>query len=408
MRVPGPFLFLVIVLGASIGVAGCTRSDAEPTAGERLIAPSDTPAMPAPAGLVDVDLGGETIRFWPYTGNGFDGTPVDPVNLVFVGEADPVQIRSALLSLDGNRPGLPPGFPFDATWSEAIGDAQTTFGGEAGWTGSVVQLQMGTYDPIRFHLRLFRLGELADGRTVTLGAAHFEVLIPGTTDHQVLSWEMARDLAVYDIARTGLLAASPESSGPINQTPTYRDIPDVIYNLLPAELIAVLGGPPQPVAAPVLLPSDGEATVLVLGAALAGPSGPLEQRLALVFDQVIPRPFCLEGPYDWVHVGGEVELTRVGEVDGFGRYEYNARYSGQLLVTPVDITANPPVPVGEPFAARVQGTQSGYAEGGRFRLQAHDQRLSPVDRGMEFQDVMLQVGSSGRNEFRVRERCVEP
>ena len=42
------------------------------------------------------------------------------------------------------------------------------------------------------------------------GAAHFEVLIPGTTDHQVLSWIVARDLVVGDLMRSGLLLEAVE------------------------------------------------------------------------------------------------------------------------------------------------------------------------------------------------------
>ena len=41
-------------------------------------------------------------------------------------------------------------------------------------------------NPFRFHVRLFRQGE------DTLGNAHFEFLIPGTAEHEVLSWDLAR------------------------------------------------------------------------------------------------------------------------------------------------------------------------------------------------------------------------
>ena len=84
-----------------------------------------------------------------------------------------------------------------------------------------------------------------------------------------------------------LLAAAPASTGPVNQAPAYREIPEVIYNLLPAELIAALGGPPQPVPAPVPLPSDGEAAILVLGGALAAPTGPRVLPVAEI--RFIPR-----------------------------------------------------------------------------------------------------------------------
>ena len=77
---------------------------------------------------------------------------------------------------------------------------------------------------------------------LTLGNAHFELLIPGTTDHQVLSWELAEQLVTVDMVRSGLLAAAPGSTAPINAAPGFRQIPAEIYNLLPAELRAASAG----------------------------------------------------------------------------------------------------------------------------------------------------------------------
>ena len=79
--------------------------------------------------------------------------------------------------------------------------------------------ECGTYGPIRFHLRLVKLGAL------TIGNAHFEVLIPGTTDHQVLSWELAEQLVTYDLARTGLsapLLRRPRRLPPHRHTEAFR------------------------------------------------------------------------------------------------------------------------------------------------------------------------------------------
>ncbi|MCX5737031.1 MAG: hypothetical protein NTZ61_00755, partial [Proteobacteria bacterium] len=182
---------------------GCSKDD---TVCPQL--PSSEPQ--APTGIVTVTTVGKALEFWPYTGNSFAGTPVDPVNLVFTGQADPVRIRAALLALDGDRTsaGFPDAYPFNATWVDAIGgDVQTTYvGADEGWVGSVVQLQLGGYDPLRIHLRLFRSEQPFGATGVwTLGAAHFEVLIPGTADHQVLSWELAKQVVVADLMRAGLL-----------------------------------------------------------------------------------------------------------------------------------------------------------------------------------------------------------
>jgi hypothetical protein len=227
----------------------------------------DPGGSPAPAGLVETAFGGSTLRLWPYTGHSFDGTASDPVNLLFVGEADPVAIRDALLSLDGDRSaaGFPPVHPFNARWSDAIGDAQTNWSGREGWSGSAIQLQLGTYEPVRFHLRLFRTAApFPGGGTWTVGAAHFEVMIPGTADHQVLSWERAEQVVIADLVRSGLLdAAAPlGTSGVIHTAPTFREIPPVLYNGLPPELVAYIEGPSPPVSAPVGIRTDGQATIL--------------------------------------------------------------------------------------------------------------------------------------------------
>ena len=59
--------------------------------------------------------------------------------------------------------------------------------------------------PFRLHLRLFR------SREHTLGGAHLEFLIPGTAEHEVLSWDLAREFVSFDMARTGLLTAAPSA-----------------------------------------------------------------------------------------------------------------------------------------------------------------------------------------------------
>src|SRR5687768_8578198 len=136
----------------------------------------DKKTVPAPADLVALDLGGRTEVVWPYTSADLSVTPKDPLNLVFLGAADPRQIRAALFALDGDRSafGLPNAFPFNCTWSDAIGRHQAAYAEAAGWQGSGVQLQCGAYETLRVHMRLFREGDF------TLANAHFELLIPGT------------------------------------------------------------------------------------------------------------------------------------------------------------------------------------------------------------------------------------
>ena len=365
----------------------------------------------APGPLAVVSIAGEDVSFWPYTGRSFDGATVDPMNLVFVGAATPAQIRSALFSLDGDRSslGLPDAPPFNARWSDAIGDVQTTYAEVGGWSGSVVQVTLGDYAPLRFHLRLFRTGVTIGGNAVTLGSAHFELLIPGTTNHQVLSWMVAREIVVGDLMRSGLLdpLAPAYPSDVIYSAPTYRDIPPFIYNELPPELRALIGGPMGDVTAPVEMPSDGRATIVNLAGAAEPAYGLVTDTFTIDFDQAIPMPFCLEGPFDWVYVTGPVHFDRTTRLGPSGRYSYQSSYRGTLTAVPVDITQSPPVPVGEPFEAMVNGAQLGHSDDHTDLVSAVDRRIAPQDGGTEMLTTRLKVSAEGALSYGELVHCLE-
>ena len=228
-------LMCAVLLAGCGDRPGSAASLAGPPQGRHAVLPA------SPLATIAVD-GGST-RILPYFTDDLV-TLQDPVNLVFTGAADPREIRNALLGLDGLRGApFPPVFPFTCTWSDAIGGLMAGYGESEGWGGTAIQLQCGSYGPIRFHLRLVKLGGL------TIGNAHFELLIPGTTDHQVLSWELAEQLVTYDLARTGLLGAAPSATAIITTAPAHRAIPAVIYNLLPADLRLLIGGPAGNVSA---------------------------------------------------------------------------------------------------------------------------------------------------------------
>jgi hypothetical protein len=195
-------LATALVVTGFCSATGC--SEEPPTAPDEARSGVFASAQATPT-TVPITYGSETLNVWPYTGNTLDGTPVDPLHLVFVGNADPVRIRAALLALDGDRTafGFPDAYPFNMTWGEAMGDVHTTYAEDA-WGANVIQLQLGGYENVRAHLRIFGTGvPYGDDGVWTLGAAHFEVLIPGTADHQVLSWTIPRDLVVADLARSG-------------------------------------------------------------------------------------------------------------------------------------------------------------------------------------------------------------
>ena len=362
-----------------------------------------------PAELVTIDCMGTGLTFWPYTGTAFDGTPVDPMNLVFVGEANAVQIRAALMALDGDRTafGLPAAYPFDQVWTDCLaGGVQVTWEEEGTWIGSVIQLSLGGYEPLRVHLRLFETGTERNGMPVTLGAAHFEVLIPGTADHQVLSWEFAEQIVVADLMRSGLLdAAMPmQPTGPVNPAPGFRTIDPSIYNLLPPELWAIVG-PSGPVSEPVPIPTDGSAVILNLAGSVPVVAGTVTHTATLVYDQYVPRPFCSTGPYDWLYVQGAVEFESTFNVDRRGRYSYQGSYQGELVAVPLDMSIGQPI--GPPFPATVKGFQKGHLSVRSSQVQAFDKKLSHEGAGTQMTYERLHILSSGWGLHQVFNRCFE-
>ncbi len=419
----------VLLVGGLATWAGCTRDGGpldpaaaiNPGAESDPLASGPTPALEAkalsivrnvgqmpPAGLVTVD----GLTFWPYTGVSFSGDPDNPVKLLLRGKADPLRVRAALLALDGNRTafGMPDVWPFNATWTDAIGGTvEVTYAdGPVGWSGSVVQLMLGDYNPMRFHLRLFDTG-VSDGAggVWTIGQVEFEVMIPGTADHQILSWELARQLVVADLARSGLLGAAPATTGVISAAPSFRTIPAVIYNGLPPELIAMIGGPQPPVAADVPIPSDGEATILALAGEAPLVPGAWSRTVNLEYNQVVPKPFCSSGPYDYILITGPITFTLTASLDAGGAYRCSNDYVGQLTAQPLDVTVSPPAPSGTPYTARVTGNGIGRIDAGGASVWAIDKRLAHSDGGAELLYQWLNLPPQGIKQFTSLTRCVD-
>jgi len=394
--------------------AGCDRAPTDPS--RKLMATSRGATSQAgtdvvrqdgsavPSDLVTVSTDGGSLTLWPYTGSDLAGHASDPVNLVFTGDADPGRVRDALLGLDGDRTrfGFPAAYPFDARWSDAIGDVHATYTQNGGWSGSVIQLQLGAYEPVRVHLRLFRAG---NGWTV--GAAHFEVEIPGTADHQVLSWELAEKVVVADLARSGLLDPSHpyEVTDAINPAPGFRTIPSVIYNQLPPELLGALGGPATPVSQDVPIPTDGHATMLHLARHADPVTGTRTQSFTLQYQQVIPKPFCSEAPADWLLVTGPVVFTGLHTADGQGGFTYSSSLSGQLMAQAVDLSSNPPKPVGAPFPVQIEDRQSGVLDATSATVTGRATRLAIEGGGSEFRRSDLRVSSRGATHYLGSTHC---
>ena len=357
-------------------------------------------AAPPPL-LVPIALPAGSLSIWPYTGVDFTGTPQDPINLIFIGKSDPRAIRTALMALDGNRTGfgMPPVSPFNCTWSDAIGDLQTGYNATAAWVASAIQLACGNYGPIRFHIRLFEAG------AVTLGNAHFEVLIPGTTDHQVLSWELAEQLVKVDFLRSGLLDPSQPlgSTGSINDAP-FRSIPEQIYNGLPADLRSLIGGPAGNVSAPVPIGSDGRATIFHLSSEIdLSPVGS-EQSFVITFGQVIPRPFCASGA-EFLLVEGPVSLRKSVQVTAGGGLTSEFDAAGRLRLTPVNPQTG--APLGPSYEAEVKDHQVSVFDerGGQVDgLQVQTELPRNVS-GHGQQVIQLKVGLRGTDKYKKDVDC---
>lgn len=305
--------------------------------------------------------------FWPFTGTNFSGIRQDPINLVFIGKADPRALRAALLLLDGDRTafGFPNAFPFNLTWQDAIGGVQTAFANPDGWVGNAVQLELGTFETARFHMRLFDVGDF------TLAGCHFEVLIPNTTDHQVLNWELAEQLIVADFLRSGLLAGLPIPTGIINDEDFKGK------------------------------PSDGKATILNLAESEEGEVIVATQEFVINFDQTIPKPLCASGLFDFLLVQGPVNLRQKVILTPSGNFISQFHARGHLDVTPI----NPP---GEPYRALVNEHHKGIVTdnvtlASSFRMFLELPPIGPF-RGQLL--VRLNVGPGESNQFSLEVKCL--
>jgi len=331
-------------IGFSFLLASLVACDDRTVAPDPSIAARPRTALsgaPAPSPLVPVRLPGQTLQLWPFTGFGF-GVASDPVSLMWIGHADPRALRATLLFLDGDRTafGFPAAFPFNCTWhDDPEVQTEVAYTAASGWVGSPIELECGTYDQARLHLRFFDVGG------ATVGGAPFEVYIPGTLDHQTISWELAEQMVVADFVRSGLLDPNLPlfTTGPINPAPYYDTIPPAIYNGIPAGLQTAIGGPVGSVTEAVPIANDGRATVLNLSASVDGQPLVAHRRFVEPFDQVIPQPFCGPGADAFLFVEGPVTFDQQVVLTPAGNYISQFHAVGHLDVTPVDPATGQPI-----------------------------------------------------------------
>lgn len=355
-----------------------------------------------PFPLDTVSVGKRKLIFWPYTGTDFTGRPQDPINLIFIGQVDPRDLRTALMSLDGNRTalGLPAVAPFNSRWDDAIGEMQAAFVQPSNWVGCPIQLQCGTYEGPRFHIRFFQMGQW------TVANAHFEVLTPGTTDHQVLSWELAEQFVVADLMRSGVLDPTTPvvSAGAINESP-FDAIPANIYNGLPEELRSIIGGPLGDVTQDVSMTNDGHASLLRVATRMPYHTGGTTQDFILNFDQMIPKPICASGSEDYLYVTGPVHFRQSVSLGPSGNWSLSFRAEGELSVLPINPMTG--APIGPSLPATVREDHS-YSLTDKLNSAVSERLLwlgKPSDEGSGRSYVRMKLSSDGNNGIESSIRC---
>ena len=388
-------LFLTLTVTLAMGLAACDESPISPMSSSYDAVPAmsmHVAAPPPPAGLVTVG----SLSLWPWTGFDLEGTVSDPLNLVFLGDVDLVGLRAVLLSLDGDRSafGFPDQYPFNCTWSDAHGGMQATYTDAAGWVANAIQLQCGSYDPLRFHIRLFDAGD------AVVAAVHLDLLIPNTPEHQVLSWDLPQDLVTVDFLRSGLAAPSFAA---VNTPGTVQAIPKPVYDGIPDALKVALGLPPGDAPGPsVPLQNDGIATVLTVGSLPAAPEDLVEYTMTIPFYQGVPRPFCSAGPLDWVFIAGDVEITVRTRVNERGMLQTHNTLRGDLSVTPIDFFTHDPI--GPTFPAQIsQIDNTGVGPDGTHVNAVQLRKALPP--GVGFLKAHLVTGPNGAAHYTTSEKC---
>jgi hypothetical protein len=403
---------IILIVAVVVTIVGCDKKVLEPIT-ESLTSEdipatqgSANPTAPPPSGLVTVDVGGQSIEFWPWVAGDLS-TPWDPASLILIGEANPVAIRAALMFLDGDRTdyGFPDAYPFNATWQDAMGDVQAGYGVPAGWVGNVIQMECGAYTPMRIHLRLFDMGDW------TLATAHLEVFIPGTADHQVISWELAEQLVAVDFLRSGLLDETVPMfpTQQINDAPTWRGIPAIIYNELPVELRAAIGGPLGDVTDSVGIGNDGHATVLNIAEDFGWSPDVARQQLTFNYDVVTEKPFCAGGDFEYIHIGGPVELEQIVQVLPNGNIISRYHAFGHLDITPVDPSTTPPTPLGETYSAVVNERHRGIITDGVTLVSTFQLRIElPPSAPFHGRLVShMEIGPHGHSDYDLTVECAD-
>jgi len=104
---------------------------------------------------------------------------------------------------------------------------------------------------------------------------------------------------------------------------------------------------------PVPILTDGKATIFNAAESFGFTPGKFKEFSVINFSQVIPKPFCSSGPFDYLLVSGPITLRQLVLVTPSGNYISQFQAVGHLDLTPVNPLTNPPTPIGETYRAQV-------------------------------------------------------
>ena len=235
-----------------------------------------------------------------------------------------------------------------------MGYEHAAFVEPAGYVGGAVQLACVTPgaplgSPFRFHIRLFRSGPN------TVGNAHYEFLVPGTAEHEVLSWDLAREFATFDMGRTGRLTEAPSSVAMIPPG-CVKAVRRPVFQALVAAgagpLLASLGLA-LPASGDVPIPTSGAARGFVASLRVKRDSVRQATTTRVQYSIVVPKPFCATGPTDLVKLEGPLDFAMTVTTDRSGGYERSYVMGGTLTVTPLQVTSTGIVPSGDPVTGLI-------------------------------------------------------
>jgi hypothetical protein len=187
-------------------------------------------------------------------------------------------------------------------------------------------------------------------------------------------------------------------TGQINDSP-FRTIPAIIYNGMPVELRALIGGPLGNVTEDVPIGTDGKAMILNLANKVPRVVEVRTQDFVINFNQAIPKPFCSSGPTDYLYVTGPVHLVQTARLTRSGNYEVTFSANGELSAMPIDPTTGQPI--GEELKASVRERHDGMLNNHSFSVSSSKyQRLGkPGQTGGGLNFTCLMVNSSGVNGY---------